>query len=368
MTPEMHHARPATAPPDPDTNARPRSPALAVIGGGAARDPWLDNARFVLISLVVFGHLLEPLLASHPLLGNSYRFVYSFHMPAFAFLSGAVAQARVDTKLLRDVLFRLLLPYLAFQGLYALAAQWPGWPDGGPSGVVTPYWLLWYLLSLACWRLLLPLFARLRYSLPIAVGIALAAGCSDDIGYYLSLSRTLVFFPLFLLGWQLARRWRRRSGGAGVRVLAAAVLVALFAVATVSGLDPRWLYGSYGYAELGTPPVEGAALRLLLIGCATAGTCAFLALVPRRRLALSALGRRSLGAYLLQGFLVNLAIGAGLFASLAALPRSVLLPLLLAVAATVAALLSARPVQRLLAPIASPRWLERRLWRDAVHE
>jgi fucose 4-O-acetylase-like acetyltransferase len=328
----------------------------------AARDPWLDNARFVLIALVIFGHLLEPLLDSHPLLGNSYRFIYSFHMPAFAFLSGAVSRSRLDDRLLRGVLFRLLLPYLAFQGLYALAAQWPGWPDDGPDGVVTPYWLLWYLLSLACWRLLLPLFARLRWRLPIALAIALAAGFGDHIGYYLSLSRTLVFFPLFLLGWQLARHWRCRSG-AGTRVLAVAVLAALFAVAATSDLDPRWLYGSYGYAELGAPPLEGAALRLLLLGCAMAGTCAFLALMPRRRLPVTALGMRSLGAYVLQGFAINLAVGVGLFASLTALPRAALLPMLLAAAAVAAAALSARPVQRLLAPITAPRWLEQRLWR-----
>jgi fucose 4-O-acetylase-like acetyltransferase len=329
----------------------------------AARDPWLDNARFALIALVVFGHLLEPLLASHPLLGNSYRFIYSFHMPAFAFLSGAVSRPRLDDRLLRGVLFRLLLPYLVFQGLYALAAQWPGWPDDGPDGVVTPYWLLWYLLSLAGWRLLLPLFARLRWRLPIAVAVALGAGCSGHIGYVLSLSRTLVFFPLFLLGWQLAPQWRRHSGPV-TRILAVGVLAGLFAVAATSDLDPRWLYGSYGYAELGAAPIAGAALRLLLLGCAMAGTCAFLALMPRRRLPVTTLGTRSLGAYVLQGFAINLAIGAGVFAALAALPRAALLPMLLAMAAVAAAALSARPVQRALAPITAPRWLERRLWRS----
>src|SRR5690625_4229938 len=51
------------------------------------RDPWLDNARFILIALVVFGHMLEPLADAHPWLQTCYRFVYAFHMPAFAFRS-----------------------------------------------------------------------------------------------------------------------------------------------------------------------------------------------------------------------------------------------------------------------------------------
>lgn len=326
-----------------------------------SRDPWLDNARFGLISLVVFGHLLEPLLARHPGLAAAYRAIYAFHMPAFAFLSGAVASARMDRRLVKSVLFRLLLPYLIFQGLYGLASEWRGWPDDGPHGITTPYWLLWYLLSLACWRLSLPLFARLRGRIWVAVAIALAAGCSSHIGYYLSLSRTLVLLPIFLLGWQQAHRWRQSADVRGARWLALAILLALLCAGYISQLDPRWLYGSYGYAALGASSLHGAALRLLLIACSMAGTWAFLTLVPRRRMTWSTLGARSLGAYLLQGFLINLAIGAGAFAVLRQMPRPTLAPLLLAGAAAMAAVLSTRQVHRMLAPITAPRWLERRL-------
>jgi fucose 4-O-acetylase-like acetyltransferase len=326
-----------------------------------ARDPWLDNARFGLIALVLFGHLLEPLLARHPGLAACYRAIYAFHMPAFAFLSGAVASAHLDRRLIKGVLLRLVLPYLVFQGLYGLAAEWQGWPDDGPHGIATPYWLLWYLLSLACWRLLLPLFARLPGRLWIAMAIALVAGCSSDIGYYLSLSRTLVFLPMFLLGWQHAHRWRAFGTRPGARWLALITLGALLCAGYLSQLDPRWLYGSYDYASLGVTPLAGAAVRLLLIGCSMAGTWAFLALIPRRHMSLSALGARSEGAYLLQGFLINLAVGAGVFAALRQLPRPMLAPLLLISAALLAAALSSRHVHRLLAPITAPRWLERRL-------
>lgn len=200
------------------------------------RDPWLDNARFGLIALVVFGHLLEPLLTRHPVLAASYDAIYAFHMPAFAFLSGAVSVAHLDRRLVRSVLFRLLLPYVAFQGLYALAAQWQAWPDDGPHGITVPYWLLWYLTSLACWRLLLPLFAKLRAPVWIAVAVALLAGCSNSIGYELSLSRTVVFFPAFLLGWQYADRWRHIDEQPRARWLAASALLALFGAAWLSKL------------------------------------------------------------------------------------------------------------------------------------
>lgn len=330
------------------------------------RDPWLDNARFILIALVVFGHLLEPFMGSHPWLASCYRFVYAFHMPAFAFLSGAVAHATLDSRLLHSVSFRLLWPYLVFQGLYALAALLPIWPDGGASGVTTPYWLLWYLLSLACWRGLLPLFACLRHRLVIAVAVAVLAGCFGDIGYYLSLSRTLVFFPLFLLGWMGTKHWRTVSGTPRIRIMAVAMLAATCAVIAWIQPDPRWLYGSYGYGALGVAMLPGMATRLLLLATATACTLAFLSLVPRRQTGYSGFGARSLGAYVLQGFVVKLAVGGGLLAAVATWPDAWLLPVLLLAAVGIALALSSRQIAHLLKPITSPRWLEQWLWQPSA--
>ena len=101
-------------------------PIAAPAAPDARRDPWLDNARFALIGLVLLGHAMEPLLARSPSLAALYRFIYLFHMPAFAFISGAVAHPRLDPPRLKAIAFRLLLPYAAFQGIYALAALTPG--------------------------------------------------------------------------------------------------------------------------------------------------------------------------------------------------------------------------------------------------
>jgi len=350
---------PVPAPPFRPQAAR-QQPALAP----RTRDAWLDNARFGLIALVMFGHCLEPLAGQSAWLDTAYRFVYLFHVPALAFLSGAVASARADARLFRGIAFRLLLPYLAFQLLYALAAQTPGWPDDGPGGVATPYWLLWYLLSLAGWRLLLPLFARLRYRMALAVLLAIAAGCASDLGYYLSLSRTLVFFPLFLLGWQYSGLWRQRSRHVAARLLAVATLACLLWLAARWTDAIPWLYGSLDYASLGAGLPQGIAFRLLQIGAAIAGCAAYLSLVPRHASPVSRLGARSLPAYLLHGILVKLAVAAGALDLLQGRLPAAQLPLLLALSLLCCALLSSRFAQRLLAPVVTPQWLERRLWRD----
>jgi fucose 4-O-acetylase-like acetyltransferase len=326
-----------------------------------ARDPWLDNTRFALIVLVVLGHCLEPLLDESPLFATTYRFIYLFHIPAFAFLSGAVARADAGAHLLRNVVFRLLLPYLAFQAIYSLAAQWPAWPDRGPAGVATPYWLLWYLLSLAGWRLLLPWFARLRWPLLSAIALAIAAGCASGLGYYLSLSRTLVFFPMFVLGWRYCHPWRAKRTGVTLKLAAAAMLLALLAAASDPAMNAQWLYGSQGYARLGTDAAAGMALRLLQLGAGIAGTAAFLTLIPKRPLPVSAMGARSMPTYLLHGLLVKFAVAAGIFGMLRSLPDSVAAPLLIVMTLACVFALCTRPAQRLLEPVIAPRWLERRL-------
>ena len=326
------------------------------------RDPWMDNSRLALITLVVFGHCLEPLLAV-PSIDTLYRFIYLFHMPAFAFLSGAVARTEVDVKLLKRIVFQLLLPYLLFQGLYALAARAPGWPDEGPVGITTPYWLLWYLPSLAAWRLLLPLFVRLRYPLLLACAFAVLAGSADDVGYRMSLSRIAAFFPFFLIGHTYAPAWRERLRGRLVCSLALAMLLALAWVADAVP-DPRWLYGSNGYAAMGVDDAAGMLWRLLRLAAGVAGSAAFLALMPRRAFAATAAGARSLQAYLAHGFVVKLAVAAGAFGWLASRePPPVSALALLLAAWVLVRLLASVPAARLLSPLTSPHWLERCLWR-----
>ena len=76
------------------------------------REYQYDTLRFLLIALVVLGHLLE-LAEGFPHREFLYAVIYSFHMPAFLFLSGMFA--RFDRI---HYIFSLALPYLLLQTLY----------------------------------------------------------------------------------------------------------------------------------------------------------------------------------------------------------------------------------------------------------
>lgn len=52
----------------------------------------LDNAKGILITLVVIGHMLLPIQGTTRDVTNFFYMIYAFHMPAFVFISGLLAQ------------------------------------------------------------------------------------------------------------------------------------------------------------------------------------------------------------------------------------------------------------------------------------
>jgi fucose 4-O-acetylase-like acetyltransferase len=167
------------------------------------RNLHVDNIKAVLIFLVVFGHLIEVNIANDPLLKSIWLFIYSFHMPMFALISGMFSKAVINEKQSGQLVRNIVVPLVVFELLYeGLEIIITGKPSNYFSQIA-PYWLLWYLLSLLCWRLMLSVFSRIKFPLTIAIVISIIASYSDNTGYFLSISRTLTFFPLFLLGWKL---------------------------------------------------------------------------------------------------------------------------------------------------------------------
>lgn len=55
---------------------------------GKTRDTYWDSLKFVLIFLVVLGHMIEPYITSSKVILAVYNFIYLFHMPLFVFVSG----------------------------------------------------------------------------------------------------------------------------------------------------------------------------------------------------------------------------------------------------------------------------------------
>lgn len=322
------------------------------------RDPYFDNARFLLVALVVAGHAIEPLIEEARWLKAGFLLVYAFHVPAIAFVAGHFSRASLGTREFAGLCRSVLAPYAVFQALYVLFRELVLGQDG--TIFLRPYWLMWFLLSLACWKLLLPLALRLRAPLLLAIAAGLGIGALVDAegGYTLSVSRTLVFFPFFLAGHLIRGELLDRLASPLGRWLGLALLLVGSALAwwLAPALFPGWLYGAQPYASLGATAASGVAIRAGVYLAGFGLGASFLALVPRRATFFTAWGSRSLQAYLLHGFVVKGLVAAGAYAWLGAHANAAIVA---GAGLLLAAGLSTRAVELVAGPLVRPRlgWL-----------
>jgi fucose 4-O-acetylase-like acetyltransferase len=278
------------------------------------RDPFFDNAKFLLIVLVVIGHNWFPLITHSQSVKAAYMVVYTFHMPAFILLSGYFSrgfQARPDQ--VRKLIKTVLVPYLIFQTAYLGIVTWT---DHRPFDLdlTEPVYLCWFLVALFAWRLSTPVWRALRHPVPVAVLVSICAGLMN-VTLDFAFGRILQFLPYFVAG--LAMRpehfaWLRR---AALRPWAAACALLSLPVAYLlaPSFNVDWLNLEYGINHFpGTSVLDYVLIRLALFAAGTLMVATVLVLVPGRRLWFTALGALTMYPYLLHGMLVKSAERLGL--------------------------------------------------------
>ncbi|WP_101842321.1 acyltransferase family protein [Halobacillus sp. Marseille-P3879] len=266
-----------------------------------------DNAKLMLIFLVVFGHMVQPTTDGSREMYTIYTWIYTFHMPAFIFLAGFFAKGSGNKDYIINLAKKLILPYLIFQFVFTAYFLFIG-KDGWLNAPFYPHWSLWFLFSLFCWHILLIWFSKIPAWIGItaAVVIGVLVGYADSIDQTFSLSRTFVFFPFFLAGYWLTTdtvmKWRSA-------VPRAASLVFMVTLGVVIAMAPEfnsdWLLGSKSYATMGEVELGG----LLRFGVYVVGalmTVSVLAWIPNKHFSFTPLGGQTLYVYLLHGFIVQL--------------------------------------------------------------
>ena len=271
------------------------------------RDPWLDNAKMVLVTLVVVGHAIVVLPTSD-LEQRAYDFIYYFHIPVFVLLTGYLSKSfRYTGRHLWSLLTTLVLPYVVFSWLMV---HWRHILGDGPlldPIWSNPRWPMWYLIVLVIWRLATPVLKAHWAMLPASVVVSLLAGGTDQELF--DLNRAMGLLPFFVLGLHLTpdalgvarRRW---AWVAGLVILAA---IWWLADHTNDFWSTQWLYYRSSYDSLGVGLGEGAWTRARLMVVSVAGCFAVMSLIPHRRTFLTDMGAFSLVVYLLHGFPVRYA-------------------------------------------------------------
>ena len=272
-----------------------------------SRDYSLDNVRFVLIFFVVFAHLLEVCV---PFRGSKiiYKFIYMFHMPAFIFLFGY--NIKYSPK---KIVYRWCLPYVIFQCAYISFSKFILNANINFQ-LITPYWLLWYMLACIYYQLLLPLFdtddkGKQFITILCAFVISLLIGYEKSVGYYMSLSRFFVFQPWFLLGYyckknnlleRLSLQPKRRF-----IVLFSSVAIIAILFSSVGSIPNGLLYGSYSYSSC-----EGTLRMRVMAWIMSFAVILFLCVgmrpyLSRKLILITNIGQNTWPIFLLHGFAIK---------------------------------------------------------------
>ncbi|QKJ86291.1 acyltransferase family protein [Paramixta manurensis] len=307
------------------------------------RDVRVDNIKGGLILLVIFGHLIEPMLDYMPVLSRIYNFIYLFHIPAFVLVSGYLSNPDKPLKY-SSLLKTVVVPFIIFSTLYEASDRIASGEFSSYLKSLSPNWILWFLFSLLLWRVFTPLFLKIRFVLPLLIILSVAISLFDINGYTLSLLRTVVFFPFYILGAMLGK-YKNAFYDIEIKPTwclgAALTLLGLFSLNLP--FDRAMLYGSAPFPALGYSGENGALLRLCYYPAAMLALFAFAILASKITL-LSKPGSNSLYVYLLHGLVVKYLIWPWLAAQEWSASKVIALALLLTLA--LSAFLSSRLVTR----------------------
>ena len=279
------------------------------------RDAYWDNAKAVLVTLVVVGHALQPAAAAGVAAADvAYRWIYLFHMPAFVFVTG-VLTAELTTRRAGRLVVGLAVPYVIFQVLQTIEVSVLR-GHAAPLHVLVPRWTLWYLVAVVLWRLSVPLWLALRPAVALVAALVLCVlgGLGGGVGHALALDDTLGFLPFFVAGLLLrdacglghigkvvasiAVRWRVV---AGLVLLAALVVTAL----ARDAFNRAALQPGFATDAIGTTAGRGTLLRLILVCAAAVTTLAVLVVMPRATHWWTSVGRASVYVYLLHALVLT---------------------------------------------------------------
>lgn len=161
------------------------------------RIAYWDNVKGILIFLVVLGHFLWHYLGMGTA-GYIVGFIYIFHMPAFIFVSGFFSRSEHSRS--KESLFRLAVIYIVFNTAMMIVSFFV---FKSSFQMLTPAFSYWFLLSLILWRIVVKAVPRSKPFILLLVAASVLVGLWKDVTNVLAMTRTIVFFPFFYLGYRL---------------------------------------------------------------------------------------------------------------------------------------------------------------------
>ena len=282
-----------------------------------------DNIKALLIFLVVLGHMTTDYVSDSHLIRWTTLWIYSFHMPAFIFISGLVHKHYIteeraalgikgETRLRWDkVIGFFLCGYglkLFLQFTRTLMGQHPLWHTIAEPGIP------WYLFVMAEYEALFYLMRKLDGKVKPWKMVTVAFVLSAAVGYFpaindtFCLSRMINFLPIYMIGYYLDMKgfnrvlsktnWMKAVGWVGIIISLAVCRFGKWGLYSWR----KWFTGRRSYEFLTDfflyAHRYGWCIRIAVWLVAIALTLCIISVIPDRDLGfITTVGSRTLNVY-----------------------------------------------------------------------
>lgn len=274
-----------------------------------------DILKFILIFLVVLGHVTESSFDKSIWQKNLITIIYSFHMPVFIFVSGLFSKKTIKHKNY-DKVFGYLFMFFAAKMIISIGRLIATGEMG--FAVLSERGLPWYMLAIFAFQMITIAVQNFspKYVLIFSILLSCFAGYDTLLGDELCLMRIIVFYPFFYLGYCLKPKSVAKFFDKKLfKIISATILIAFIVIVFIN-TDKIYglcflLTGRNSYEKLNDAFSYGGLIRLAYYAVTFLIGSAVVCLVPKRlgNGRVAKLGSRTLQIYSLHYFFIFLYTG-----------------------------------------------------------
>lgn len=244
-----------------------------------------DNIKGILILLVVFAHFLFAFNTQFVISGIL-LLIYTFHMPAFIFVSGYFGSKKASPL----GIAKLVFAYIIFNGTMSLMF--------GYTNFLNPIHSYWYIIALIMWRLTADKVNKFKFAVPVTIIAGLLVGIVAKVDNTLALARFIAFYPFYIAGFKFASYEKKEEVMKELKSLKG-VLSLLAGIVGTFVLMTRFRLNLNNTMMVAYSDLKGILIRFALYGVAACFIIALLGLAPTKKVPLiTSIGRNSLAIFL----------------------------------------------------------------------
>lgn len=233
----------------------------------------LDNVKFILIILVLYGHL-KSVCTIIPFSAN---IIYSFHMPLFMFISGFLSKKGNKDDFRTTINY--IRVYLTFQFIHIL----PSLIHGSYSlrYLYVPEWTLWYIFVLILYRTVLQIAPKMGGGIiVISVLLSLLMGFVP-LNSQFAFQRIFTFAPYFIMGFWFKQHYSYIE--LTKKITNELVGLSIFMSVCLLVIIPfEYYWGDYSYYDYNRPILLSFLYKLMSYLCAICMSIPILKFIPNK--------------------------------------------------------------------------------------